>query len=391
MAGTRSRNKNGMGSLYKRENGRFEFRITYVDENGDKKRKSFYGDTEDECFDQADDFREVVSMVAQGIECGKTIPDILKERYKEDLADNYITEAAYDRSIQNIRIIEKSRIGKKPIINVTERDLELFFRSLTSYANTTIGKVYYQVKAAYTIAVEEAIVGKNLMNSRKFKRRVKSVKPDKKVKGFTREEQERFLEALEKHKVPAWRHNDYKNQILIELYTGMRMGEINALKPEDIDFEKGVIHVRRTISKGINARSHVRESTKTKKGMREVPINELVKPVLEDAIAKAPYNRQGLLFFDVNKKDVVTTTQVNCQFKRILAKANISDRGQHALRHTFATRAIEAGVDPTVLRDWLGHTDIHVTLDTYADVFLNMNKDAMDKFVSYTEALRDKK
>lgn len=184
MAGTRSRNKNGMGSLYKRENGRFEFRITYVDENGDKKRKSFYGDTEDECFDQADDFREVVSMVSQGIECGKTIPDILKERYKEDLADNYITEAAYDRSIQNIRIIEKSRIGKKPIINVTERDLELFFRSLTSYANTTIGKVYYQVKAAYTIAVEEAIVGKNLMNSRKFKRRVKSVKPDKKVKGL---------------------------------------------------------------------------------------------------------------------------------------------------------------------------------------------------------------
>ena len=146
-----------------------------------------------------------------------------------------------------------------------------------------------------------------------------------------------------------------------------------------------------TVVQGINDRAHVRESTKTRKGMREVPINELVKPVLEDAIAKAPYNRQGLLFFDVNKKDVVTTSQVNCQFKRILAKANISDRGQHALRHTFATRAIEAGVDPTVLRDWLGHTDIHVTLDTYADVFLNMNKDAVDKFVSYTEALRDKK
>ena len=80
----------------------------------------------------------------------------------------------------------------------------------------------------------------------------------------------------------------------------------------------------------------------------------------------------GLLFYDVNKDDVVTTFQVNCQFKRLLAKADIENRGQHALRHTFATRAIEAGVDPIVLRDWLGHTDIHITLDTYADVFTSL-------------------
>lgn len=381
------KNRNGLGTFYKRQDGRFEFKMTYTDINGDRKRKSFYGHSEDECFEQAEDFRDVVSMAAQGIDCTKTIPDILRERYEGDLADNFITEAAYDRNIQNIRIIEKGRLGKKPIINVTEQDLELFFRTLTSYANTTIGKVYYQVKAAYTIAVEEDIVGRNLMNARKFKRRVKSVKPDKKVKGLTRAEQERFLEVFESYKVPAWKNNDYKNQMLIELYAGMRMGEINALKPEDIDFEKGVIHVRRTISKGINDRSYVRESTKTKKGMREVPINDLVRPVLEDALAKSPKNKLGLIFYDVGKKGVITTSQVNCQFKRFLAKANIPDRGQHALRHTFATRAIEAGVDPTVLRDWLGHTDIHVTLDTYADVFLNMNKEAMDKFVSYTETI----
>lgn len=69
-------------------------------------------------------------------------------------------------------------------------------------------------------------------------------------------------------------------------------------------------------------------------------------------------------------------------------KAGIEDRGQHALRHTFATRAIEAGVDPIVLRDWLGHTDIHITLDTYADVFTNLNRDAMQKFVEYNGKLK---
>ena len=55
-------------------------------------------------------------------------------------------------------------------------------------------------------------------------------------------------------------------------------------------------------------------------------------------IAKSPKNKWGLIFFDKNKNDFVTTSQVNCQFKRLLAKADISDRGQHSLRHTFATR-----------------------------------------------------
>ena len=322
------------------------------------------------------------------IDCSLTIPDILKTKYEYDFSMNYITEAAYDRSLQNIRIIEKSRIGKMPIINVSERDLEIFLKSLTSYANNTISKVYQQLKMAYRIAVEDDLVAKNLMNSRKLERMPKSVKPDKVVKGLTEEEQIRFMKVLDEYKVPAWRGMGYKNQMLIELYTGMRMGEINALKPEDIDFEKGVIYVRRTISKGLNDKNFVRDSTKTEKGTREVPINDMVRPVLEDAIANAPKNREGLLFYDTKKKSVVTTMQVCCTFKRLLKKAGIEDRGQHALRHTFATRCIEAGVPAVVLRDWLGHTNIHITLDTYADVFTRMNSDAMQKFVDYTELLK---
>lgn len=385
MSGKR---RNGEGCFVRRSNGLLEFRFYYIDEVGDKKRKSFYGHTEDECRDQADAFMYVQNLKNRQIDCSLTIPDILRSKFEYDYSMNYITEAAYDRSLQNIKIIENSRIGNKPIINVSERDLEIFMKSLTSYANNTISKVYQQLRMAYRIAVEDDIVEKNLMNSRRLERMPKSVKPDKIVKGFTEEEQKRFMKVLDEYKVPAWRKNDYKNQLLIELYTGMRMGEINALKPEDIDFKNNIIHVRRTITKGLHDKSFVRESTKTEKGIREVPINELVRPVLEDAIAKAPKNREGLLFYDTNKRGVVTTMQVNNTFKRLLVKACISDRGQHALRHTFATRCIEAGVPAIVLRDWLGHTNIHITLDTYADVFSRMNNDAIDKFVDYTALLK---
>ena len=61
--------------------------------------------------------------------------------------------------------------------------------------------------------------------------------------------------------------------------------------------------------------------------------------------------------------------------------------GQHALRHTFATRCIEAGVQPVVLKTWLGHTNIHMTLDIYSDVFDKMDFGALEKFDSLIETI----
>ena len=76
---------------------------------------------------------------------------------------------------------------------------------------------------------------------------------------------------------------------------------------------------------------------------------------------------------------------MNSFFKTICKKANVKCSGQHSLRHTFATRCIEAGVPALVLKNWLGHTDIHITLDTYADVFDRMNLGAISKFEAHME------
>lgn len=72
-------------------------------------------------------------------------------------------------------------------------------------------------------------------------------------------------------------------------------------------------------------------------------------------------------------------------YKRVCEKAEVPYHGQHALRHTFATRCIEAGVPALVLKNWLGHTDIHITLDTYSNVFDRMNLGAISKFESLME------
>ena len=121
--------------------------------------------------------------------------------------------------------------------------------------------------------------------------------------------------------------------------------------------------------------------------MRDLPISSSLKPYLEDAVRKYRRNKENLLFYDHVTKTVISTNQVNSYYKRICNIAGITSDGQHALRHTFATRCIESGVPAVVLKTWLGHTDIHVTLDTYTDVFKSMDNDAINKFDAHLDMM----
>jgi len=214
----------------------------------------------------------------------------------------------------------------------------------------------------------------------------KSNRKDTKIRGLTVEEQKKLVETMEARKPPKGR-NDYRLQLFIELYSGLRMGEINALKAKDIDLKKKLIHVRGTVSKGIDERAFIKEGAKTDTGVRDVPINKKLEPYLKEALKQRQKNPKGLLFYDYNKNEIIKTAQVNCYYHRICEAAGIPCMGQHALRHTFATRCIESGIPAVVLKSWLGHKDIHMTLDIYTDVFNSMNNGAVDRFAEYVDKL----
>ncbi len=376
----RKKKGNGEGS-FRNINGKYNYRFTYFDEFGERKRKSFSAATKEECLIKAEKFLVEMEKKSAGIDMDATIPDILRRKYEDDYAMNFIGEQGYARNLDNLTVIEKSGLGKLPIAEITELQMNLFLRSLTRYSESVIKKLYQQVKAAYRIAKDKGIVESNIMESTAI-RRPRSSKKEKVVKGFTQEEQTRFLEVLKDFKVPRNR-NDYRLQLLIELYSGMRMGEINALRKDDIDLENGILHVRATVSRGLEYRNFIKDGAKTDAGVRDIPINKALESVLKESLEKAQKNPFDLIFYDYVKKDLITTSQVNCFFHRICKKAGISKRGQHALRHTFATRCIEAGVPAVVLKNWLGHRDIHMTLDIYADVFDSMHNSAMEKFENH--------
>ena len=192
-----------------------------------------------------------------------------------------------------------------------------------------------------------------------------------------------YTETTDKdHKIPYGRSN-YKNQLLLELYTGMRMGEINALRPQDMDLENKIVRVSRTISKGESNNIFINDRPKTAAGNREIPLSRNAEEILRQSLAAMKPNKDGLIFYDINKNTPVSTNQVCSFFKRICDKAGVEYNGQHALRHTFATRCFEAKIEPTVVKTLLGHTDIHVTIDTYTDVLGNVRRTSIDQFDDY--------
>ena len=290
---------------------------------------------------------------------------------------NYMQPQGFYRSMETLQIIRKSFLGSMPIQMIEKEHLHRFLRSITTYADSTIEKIFLQLKRAFQMALSKKIVDTNLMLDDEIVR-PRSKKETKKIVSFTQEEQRIFLETLHEHKVPAFRNN-YKRQILLELNTGMRMREINALKKDDIDFRRKVIKVKRTISLGEKSIPFLNDKTKTDAGRREIPFTDETEKLLREIIKDSKANPEGLLFYDYIKMGLITTNQVNSFFNRLCEKAGLDIRGQHSLRHTFATRCIEAGIEAVVLKKWMGHTDIHVTLDTYADIFDSLHNSSINK------------
>ena len=158
----------------------------------------------------------------------------------------------------------------------------------------------------------------------------------------------------------------------IELATGLRRGELLGLKWQDIDWENGIIKVRRSITR-VNGEI-VEAPLKTKNSYRAVSISPQAIEVLKQQKAKT--NDQYV--FPSPKGGPISPDSVNNMLKRVLARAGIPKVRFHDLRHTFATIALQNGVDIKTVSGMLGHFSAGFTLDTYAHVTTSAQKEAAE-------------
>ena len=158
----------------------------------------------------------------------------------------------------------------------------------------------------------------------------------------------------------------------IELATGLRRGELLGLKWNDIDWKNGIIKVRRSIAR-VNGEI-VEAPLKTKNSYRAVSISQQAIEVLR--VQKAKTN--DTYVFPSPNGGPISPDSVNNMLKRVLARAGIPKVRFHDLRHTFATIALQNGVDIKTVSGMLGHFSAGFTLDTYAHVTTSAQKEAAE-------------
>ena len=157
------------------------------------------------------------------------------------------------------------------------------------------------------------------------------------------------------------------------MQTGLRIGELTALQWEDVDFKVKTIHVRHTIDLNGKEKAIKMSSTKTKAGDRMIPLtNEALRILKEEKKKRAELSIVPIQFSNfvfLNKHGIPTCRAVyNEDLYKYADKIGIERFSVHTLRHTFATRCIEAGMKPKTLQMILGHSNISMTMDLYVHV-----------------------
>lgn len=325
-------------------------------ENGKRKRKTVYGNTK---ADVKTKLKNIEFQIYTGTFVDKsdiTIYHLAKQILDDKLNQNDIKESTYYRHLDTLKML--APIYNTLIQTASETQLKAFFNANIRYSQSSINKMYDLVNKTFKEAKRRKIIAENPME---FIKKSNSKQTNVKVRALTKGEQKKLMHVLMTEDIR------YSRQMLLSLITGLRMGEINALFVDDINFMFNRYTVRHTISRGAKGEAILSNTTKTHAGIRTLTMTESVRELIKECIGD---KTSGLIFTHNDK--MITTSQVYNQFKRVLKKYDILDKtitdgkvDLHSLRHTFGTRCAEAGMPPKVLQEIMGHTDISITMNTY--------------------------
>ena len=278
----------------------------------------------------------------------------------------------------NFRVHIKPYVGEVALRELTTYHIQKMLDSMVGSLSLFV-KVYNVIHGALEKAVELGMIPRNPCKGVAFPAEDKE---DMRV--LTQEEQQRFIEALD--------GEYYRVMLLTYLYTGMRAGECIPLQWKDVDLSKRTIRVNKKailhhdFSKH-SAKQEVQDFCKTKSSKRTVAITAGLAAILAEhkeemkkrvAALGLEWSEDSLVFWNTRNK-IVQYGNLKESLNKIYRKAGIENATMHTLRHTYATRCFEAGVNIKAISEQLGHANVKTTYNIYVHLLEDTKVKEIDK------------
>ena len=310
-----------------------------------------------------------------------------------DLAPN--TKRNYrERYEYNVKPV----IGKMRLTDVKPMHCKMVFNRMeASYVGSTIRQTYIAMGTMFRAAVMNDMIQKHPMDGVRF---TKPVRATDDIKFLTRDEQRVFLET-------AKRSRNY-NQYALILETGLRTGEMIGLTWDAIDFQNRTLTVNKTLEFRHGEQYWRAGPPKTQHSYRTIPLTDRAYEILKGIWDSRPEQKESptldetleyidrrtgvssrlvmrdLVFINWRTGEPAKNSSYDTHLYKLCDEAGIKHFCMHALRHTYATRAIESGMQPKVLQKLLGHASIKTTMNRYVHV----TNDSMSKAVLQFEKVQ---
>lgn len=223
------------------------------------------------------------------------------------------------------------------------------------YSKSTMNQTRSLMKILFDYAIDNEIIASNPVT-----RKVKPIggKEENLGRALTIQEQNELISVLDGYR--------FRNQYLFVLNTGLRCGEMIALTWDDVDFDGKKIFINKTATVVSRDGTVVVNPPKTKSSIRDIPLTSVALHILKEQKTKKVVNIENSKYVFVGDNGKLVSCQNYSRTLSYICKKNgIYPISMHSLRHTFATRCIEAGMKPKTLQAILGHSNISMTMNRY--------------------------
>jgi integrase len=380
------RRGNNEGSISRRKDGRWMGRYTVHTADGPKQR-AVYGKTRAEVSQKLTkamaDRDSGLTFDAGNLKLGEYL-----DRWLSECVKGTVRESTFERYEYAIRPHIKPALGRIKLKSLTSAHVRAFYRlkldgaeGSPGLAPATVHKLHGVLHKALDQAVADGLILRNATDAVKIPRIDRE-----EINPLTADEVGILLEAAREDRLEAL--------YVVAVHTGLRQGELLALKWDDLDLEGETLRVRRTLT--YSGGKHFLSEPKTKKSRRTVRLTPSAVAALRGHLERqmeeidrlgSLYQPGGLVFSSTTGSIINPSNLRNRSFARLLQRAGLSGRGVrfHDLRHTCATLLLSRNVNPKIVSEMLGHATIAITLDTYSHVLPEMQEKAAK---AMEEALR---